>query len=661
LWYNPNADEGNHIDQLSSHRNRYIGKQELMPQFSKAKTGKSVHRKQRIPPTASTRYGSAPAEAGAILKEWGGRMSVALTMPNTYYVGMSSLALQLLYRTFNQEQDVVCERIFWEKGAAVARKPLLSLESERPAAEFDLWAFTISWEMDYFNVVELLRQAGIPPLAADRQQRAQWNGQPWPLLIAGGPGVTMNPEPMAPFFDAILIGEGEEAVPQLIELCRTALDQDESGDHTALLAELDRTPGWYVPSLRPSNRTHERFRPVERLWVRSLPAFDTSSTFYTPDTEFSNMHLMEIARGCGRGCRFCLAGYVYRPPREQPLDKLLASAEAAIRQGHTKIGLVSAAVSDHTQIDELATGLQQMGASLSASSMRMDPISVPLIRAMAETGAQNLTVAPEAGSQRLRNVINKTQTEDQMMHAIALAQELNFPQLKLYFMVGHPTETDDDIQALIDFTLAARQRFKRRIAINATPFVPKAHTPFQWEGMVEQQILRQRQKRIHQALARHGVDVRADSPDWAEVQAVLSRGDRRLAEVLLAMPAGVVTVRSFFETMAAVGLEKEQYIGRWEVGSPLPWDVVQSGVSENYFHYELRLAAQDQTGLSCPPDSAGCLTCQACDPAWAFRYGDNADRPIPNAKGGPWRAQDWQPWTKFKGEKHGVLAPIELG
>jgi radical SAM superfamily enzyme YgiQ (UPF0313 family) len=291
----------------------------------------------------------------------------------------------------------------------------------------------------------------------------------------------------------------------------------------------------------------------------------------------------------------------------------------------------------------------------------MDPISVPLIRAMAETGAQNLTVAPEAGSQRLRNVINKTQTEDQMMHAIALAQELNFPQLKLYFMVGHPTETDDDIQALIDFTLAARQRFKRRIAINATPFVPKAHTPFQWEGMVEQQILRQRQKRIHQALARHGVDVRADSPDWAEVQAVLSRGDRRLAEVLLAMPAGVVTVRSFFETMAAVGLEKEQYIGRWEVGSPLPWDVVQSGVSENYFHYELRLAAQDQTGLSCPPDSAGCLTCQACDPAWAFRYGDNADRPIPNAKGGPWRAQDWQPWTKFKGEKHGVLAPIELG
>lgn len=627
-----------------------------MPQTAKSKSAKPLRRGQRASATSQGGYGVMPQEDGAMRKEWGGRIAVALTMPNTYYVGMSSLALQLLYRTFNQEDDVVCERIFWEKGAANAGKPLLSLETGRQAAEFNLWAFTISWEMDYFNVVELLRQAGIPPLAADRQQSSQWNGQPWPLLIAGGPGVTMNPEPMAPFFDAILIGEGEEAVPRLIELCRTALHEE----HTALLADLDRTSGWYVPTLRPSNRTHEQFRPVERLWVRALPAFDTSSTFYTPDTEFSNMHLMEIARGCGRGCRFCLAGYVYRPPREQPLDKLLLSAEAAVRQGHTKVGLVSAAVSDHTQIDELATALQGMGASLSASSMRMDPISVPLIRAMAETGAQNLTVAPEAGSQRLRNVINKTQTEEQMMRAIALAQELNFPQLKLYFMVGHPTETEDDIQALIDFTLEARKRFKRRIAINATPFVPKAHTPFQWEGMADVALLRQRQKRIHQSLARHGVDVRADSPDWAEVQAVLSRGDRRLAEVLLAMPEGNVSVRTFFETMAALGLAKEHYIGRWEVGAPLPWDIVQSGVSENYFHYELRLAAQDQTGLSCPPDSAGCLSCQACDTDWAFRYGDNTNRPIPEAKGGPWRAQDWQPWTKFKGEKHGVITPIEI-
>ncbi len=523
-----------------------------------------------------------------------------------------------------------------------------------------MWAFTISWEMDNFNVIEMLRQAGIPPRAADRQASRQWNGRPWPLLIAGGPGVTMNPEPMAPIFDAILIGEGEEAAPHLVELCRTAGDEQGMDEHGALLAELDRTQGWYVPSLRPSNRNHVAFRQVERRWVRRLPDYDTTSTLYTPDTEFANMHLMEIARGCGRGCRFCLAGYVYRPAREQPLDRLLASAERAIAGGQTKVGLVSAAVSDHTQIDDLATELQRMGASLSASSMRMDPISVPLIRALAQTGAQNLTVAPEAGSQRLRNVINKTQTEEQMMAAIALAQEFGFPQLKLYFMVGHPTEQDEDIQAIVDFVLNARTRFKRRIAINATPFVPKAHTPFQWEAMTASDVIRRRQKSIYQALARHGVDVRADAPDWAEVQAVLSRGDSRLAEVLLAIPSGGLTVRSFFAAMADQGLDKEHYIGAWEIGAPLPWDIVQSGVSENYFHYELRLAAQSRTGLSCPPDSAGCLACKACDPGWAFRYGDNAARPVPAAKGGPWRAEDWQPWSRLKAEQHGVVAPIVL-
>ena len=603
--------------------------------------------KQRT--TESSRHGRRQlGEEGAVVKDWGGRLPVALTFPNSYYVGMSSLAFQLLYRWLNAEHDVICERIFWQKGAAAAGQPLLSLESGRSADDFDIWAFTVSWEMDYFNVVEMLRQAGIPPLAQERLNSSRWDGSPWPLIIGGGPGITMNPEPMAPFFDAVLIGEGEEAVPEFIRICRDALHEDREG----LLQTLDRQPGFYIPHLRPSNRNHADFRPVERLWVRELPEYETQSVLYTPDTEFSGMHLMEIARGCGRGCRFCLAGYVYRPPREQPLETLLGWAETAIAKGRERIGLVSAAVSDHTQIDELATELAGMGASISASSMRMDPISVPLIQAMSAGGTQTLTVAPEAGSERLRNVINKTQTEEQMMRAVGLAAELDFPQLKLYFMTGHPTETDEDIQELIDFTLKARKTFRRRLAINATPFVPKAHTPFQWEAMMPAAELKRRQRTINKALARHGVEVRADSPEWAEVQAVLSRGDRALADVLLAIPPGQLNTRLFFRTMEKLGLDKEHYLGQWEAGSPLPWDIVQSGVSESYFGYELRLATQERTGLSCPPDTAGCLTCQACDDDWAFRYGANENRPIKTAKGGAWRAQDWLPWTKLRTQQH---------
>jgi len=555
-------------------------------------------------------------ETGAVFKDWGGRLSVALAFPNSYYVGMSSLALQILYRRFNEHERVVCERVFWDKGGEQAGRPLLSLESRRHVADFSVWAFTISYEMDYFNVVEMLRQAGVPPLAEDRDES-------WPLLIAGGPGVTMNPEPMAPFFDAIVVGEGEEVVDDLIDLFQQAIDAPRS----ELLPALDRIPGLYVPALVPPvSEQGAEPRRIERLWVRDLQRYRTVSSLYTPDTEFRGMHLMEIARGCGRGCRFCLAGYVYRPPREQPLDVLLAWAEEGLRQSK-RIGLVSAAVSDHTQIDELATALADMGAEISASSMRVDPISLPLIQAMRASGAKTLTIAPEAGSKRLRDVINKTQTEEQLLEAVDLAQALDFPQLKLYFMIGHPTETQADMEEMVEFMHRVRARFKRRIAINATPFVPKAHTPFQWMAMTDRKTLRKRQQFIQRQLGRHKIAVRSDSPSWAEVQGVLSRGDRRLAGVLLALPR--LTVRDFWATMARLGLERDEFLGQRPVGGMAPWRIVESGVSDNYFHREWRLAERSQTGHHCPPDSAGCLACQVCDPAWAFRFTGGAPQKLP--------------------------------
>jgi radical SAM superfamily enzyme YgiQ (UPF0313 family) len=552
-------------------------------------------------------------EEGVILKDWGGKLPIALVWPNSYRLGMSSLALHILYRLFNDEPDVVCERVFFGyQQAPRPDEPIISLESQRPLDEFAAVAFTISYEMDYFNAIQMLRRAGFPLLAEARDES-------WPLLIAGGPAVYTNPEPLAEIFDAFAIGEGEGIVPPLIDALWEISDAPRSEAYQRL-AEVE---GMYIPALNNG--------PVARVWVKDIDTRPTTTQIYTDQAEFGDRTLIEIARGCGRGCRFCMAGYVYRPMREMHLDTILAIARHALKH-RDRIGLVSAAVSDHSWIDQIAIELRKMGARLTASSMRVDPISEPLIKGLAESGNQTLTIAPEAGSVRLRKVINKPQADAQILRAVELAAKYNFPQLKMYFMIGQPTETEEDVEAIVQMTLAARQIFPRNIVINATPYVPKSHAAFQWAAMMPVKTLETRLEYLQERLHPNSVTVRSDSPAWAAVEGTLARGDRRLGRVLARMKK--TSLREWQRALAAEGLSQDDYVRERSLDESLPWEVVTSGVSKAFFTWDLRRALRNDLTPACPP--AGCLKCNACDEAWAFRpnyedalgpnlgaYGDN--------------------------------------
>ena len=497
-------------------------------------------------------------ERGAVVKDWGGKLPIALVYPNTYRVGMSSLGFHTIYRLLNRRADVVCERAFWEPGSVDV--PAISIETQRSIADFWVIAFSLSFELDYVHLVEVLRGAGIPLRAEERDET-------WPAVIVGGPAVSANPLPVADLVDAVVVGEAEEVLGPLVE----ALWAGTVGPREDLWQALALVPGVYVPHLGL-----ETPQPVHRQWVRALDDYPTSTVIHTPDTEFSGMYLVETTRGCSRGCRFCMAGFTTRPKREHSVDSILEQARQGLEWGD-RIGLVGAAVSDHSQIDALATGLVDMGARVSASSLRVDLLSEPLLRALAESGTRTLTLAPEAGSERLRQVIRKGVTESDLVHAAERAAHYGFRQLKLYFMLGLPTEGDEDVEAIVTLCERVTSRFRGQLTANVTPFVPKAHTPFQWVAMTPSEVVATRLRRLKQGLKRQGISVKAESPKWSTIQGVLARGDRRLGCVLTSLEG--TSLRSWQRAMAECGVSAADYVGARPPGEPLPWSFIQMGVS----------------------------------------------------------------------------------
>lgn len=567
-------------------------------------------------------------EQGTVRKDWGGRVPIALCYPNTYAIGMCNLGFQTIYSLFNREKAFVCERAFAEPALTGSRSAgrgdwtgdetyrlsdrlealgePLSVESQRPLTDFQVIALTLSFELDYFNVGDLLRRAGIQPLAADRHEDD-------PLVIAGGPAVSGNPEPVAPMLDAVVVGEVEPIMDGLKDAFLGG------GTRADQLDRLARLPGVYVPSrytlsyassgaIERVDAPPELLGPVARLNARNVNDFQTMSAVLSPDIELGDMFLLEMTRGCARGCRFCLAGYTSLPVRHRSVEHLMEGVAHGL-QLRRRVGLVSAATSDHPNLEALLARMLAAGAEVSLSSLRIDRVTPFLVEALVRSGTRTITLAPEAGSQRMRDVINKRLTHEQIVHAAALAGQGGIPRAKLYFILGLPGETDDDareLAALSADVLAAMRAHNRggRVAVNLSPHVPKPQTAFQWEAMAPVAESERRIRLVQRLLAPAGVDVRFEAPSSQRVQAILARGDRRLTPVLLETRR----LQEFEARMARHGLDPEQYLGERDPNGIMPWSLVSTGVPDWYLKREFGRAratgGMEVPVLDLPPRAA---------------------------------------------------------
>lgn len=560
-----------------------------------------------------------------------------LAYPDTYEIGQSNQALAILYARINAKTGFSAERTYvpWVDMSSEMRGekiPLFSLESVTPVAEFDIVGITLPYELTYTNILELLDLAGIPLRASDRTDRH-------PLVVGGGP-CAYNPEPLAPFFDAIVIGEGEDVVLDVVRSHRDARDAGLSRQDT--LASLARIPGVYVPSLYEVDgegglrAADPAPSVVVKRVVSDLGAHSPPVCGIVPFMDVVHDRVgVEVFRGCTRGCRFCQAGMVYRPVRERRADDIVRDVMAGLAHtGYDEVSLTSLSTTDHSQIEEvvrrLTNRLDGTGVSVSLPSLRVDAFSVEMARLVSAGRTSGLTLAPEAGTQRMRDVINKNVTEDELITTITHAFKSGWRRVKLYFMIGLPTETDADIEEighLVSRVLACAraevkpdERGSVRIAVSVSTLVPKAHTPFQWLGQVSLDEVRRRQQVLRSTMPRKGVDLAWHDAEVSFLEGVMARGGRELADAIeAAWRAGArfdawterFDLRVWLDAFSSAGVDPEAVAGRsYGAHDALPWDHISCGVSRTYLWRELERAQRGASTEDCT--FSVCTGCDVC-------------------------------------------------